>query len=668
MSITSGLAPIRYANGDLVEEPGMFDNFLQGVKKYSALSSPFNLAVSYARDPERTKQTMKDAHDFGKDYIFDYTDPYEWATLPLYAAGPFGAAANRGIKAARIANKASKGYKPSGIEKILGSKSFAWGVPTTAIVGPLAADEEFRDDVGTIARSVLGNDALDDAEEDLQVANENEQEDQEDQEEENKWSVIGKALSDLGALGETGEMSPGYMIEGTSINTPEIRRYESGGIANIIPIGMSEGGGIDFAKLGSALSGMGGDDAPKMTQGFSISSAKVNTPEIKQGNPEALRDANKDFDEFKTDVESNYVNFANGGIATMEPMMMAAGGIAKFGRGKEVIKKGTEWVRKRISKTERAKADAKKARAKAKEAETKAKKAESKAKKAKAKEKKAEPKVKKGPGRPKGSKNKPKDVDSFIPPGIAMFGRKATDLVKQIPTPKRQAGRALFYGAPAITGAVYGGKALFGDDEKKPPGTGSGAATIPEIEESDAMKDILYQNSLERATAAGRTEPSFMDYLASFPGSYTEKVGKDPEFAKQMMAGFMAMMKPTEGFVPRNSLVDFGEAAMAEGIRQQDAIPEQLQLIERLKDDPDLLKAFRLINQDAPDPLTDQTRIGALKEILLTSLYGEGNYDDDSRIMDTTTNQTLTDTQLLQLYKDAGGDYNLILPRLAAVA
>ena len=73
-----------------------------------------------------------------------------------------------------------------------------------------------------------------------------------------------------------------------------------------------------------------------------------------------------------------------------------------------------------------------------------------------------------------------------------------------------------------------------------------------------------------------------MDYVKAFPGGYMEKVGKDPDFARQMMAGFLAMMKPTEGYVPRSGIVDFGEAALAEQARQEGEVPAAVQTLEFL--------------------------------------------------------------------------------------
>ena len=522
-------------------------------------------AISYlTQDEEGNPKTAEDYNENFKDYIFDYTDPVDIATLPLYALGPAGIAANRAIKAGRAANKA---FKPSGIQSFLSKPGVNVGIPSATLAGDvtydLATDEEFMGDIKTIAG--IEDDALDQANEDLKEVNEKEEqevadaEDTDDPSEEEEEKGIGALQDQLAffqGMMDPGEMTGGNIIASSGIDTPEIRRYAGGGIANL------------------------------------------------------------------------------------EPMMMANGGIAKLGAGayiniaREAIKRGAKKLTGKGKKKK----------------ETKKKKSDTK---------KEETGV---------TKDKPiEEVDSFIPPGIAMFGSKATDLVKQIPTPKRQVGRALFYGVPAVTGLSYGADALFGDDKTDDDDDDSSKAAKVKLPEPDTMKDILYQNSLERAISAGRTEPSFMDYLASFPGSYTEKVGKDPEFAKQMMAGFMAMMKPTEGFVPRNALVDFGEAAYAEQARQQDAIPDQLQLIERLRDDPDLLKAFRQINQDAPDPVTDQKLIGSLKETLLSNLY-PGGYDEESEIIDKITEKKVTDIELLQRYRDSGGNYTEMLKTLRAKA
>ena len=220
-------------------------------------------------DPYR----LKEINQGFKDYIFDYTDPYEYATLPLYAAGPLGAVANKAIKAGRIANKASKagkGYKPSGIENILGSKSVAYGVPAATIAGEvgyeLATEEEELED-----------DALDQAKDDLNVVNANEKKDQSDpfftQKEDGSFEStapkpgkdkeltkkergIMAAFAALESFGDSQSQSsstPGYMIEGMGAATPEITRYQEGGIANMDPMLMADGGIAKFAVGGAAI-------------------------------------------------------------------------------------------------------------------------------------------------------------------------------------------------------------------------------------------------------------------------------------------------------------------------------------------------------------------------------------------------------------------------------
>jgi len=128
--------------------------------------------------------------------------------------------------------------------------------------------------------------------------------------------------------------------------------------------------------------------------------------------------------------------------------------------------------------------------------------------------------------------------------------------------------RAAGYGGVPAAGLYMG---LTGDDEKtkvSPPK--EKVSGLKEVNDSDALKDILKQKTMEIAMEAGRESPVFLDYVKAFPSSYMEKVSRDPEFAKQMMAGFLAMMQPSEGFVPRNAISDFGQAAMEEGARQED--------------------------------------------------------------------------------------------------
>ena len=511
-----------------------------------SITSGLTPLISYLNTTDEGKpKELKDYDQNFKDYIFDYEDPYEYATLPLYAAGPAGIIANRTIKAKRIADKA---YKPSGIESILSKPGVNVGIPAATLAGDvtydLATDEEFMGDIKTIAG--IENDAQDEAQKDLEDVNKKEEEEKEKKEEDKELTPKEKGIKALAAFAESfGDSqeytsTPGYMIEGTSISTPEIRRYEAGG------------------------------------------------------------------------------------IASLEPEMMAYGGIAKFASGSGragIFTRTAKTISKKVADRKQKKAD---------KAQEKADKAKIKADEAEAKAKKAEAEVKET-GITKDKPEGPGFLD-FLPAtyatGITTAAKKAGDLASAAGrNVKPITGAALGYGLP-LGGVAYGVSSLFGDDKKKPPTGGSNEAAVPEIEESDALLDIIRQTSLERAQAAGRTEPSFVDYLASFPSSYMEKVERDPEFAKQMMAGFAAMGKTTEGFAPRNALTDFVQGVEAERIRQEDATPDQLKLIKAIEADPDALQTLR----DLARPEVDPDKRATLGSLLL---------DDAKKVVGASVNRTI---------------------------
>jgi len=87
-------------------------------------------------------------------------------------------------------------------------------------------------------------------------------------------------------------------------------------------------------------------------------------------------------------------------------------------------------------------------------------------------------------------------------------------------------------------------------------------------------------------------KPKFMDYLKSLPGAYSDKVQRDPDFAKKMMAGFLNMMKPVEGYVPINSAVAFGEGYLGEETRQADMLPADAKMLKFLQANPDLYDKY----------------------------------------------------------------------------
>ena len=107
---------------------------------------------------------------------------------------------------------------------------------------------------------------------------------------------------------------PGYMNGGMPVF------YQNGGLAGYMDggsVGGGTGGGMDFGKIASALGGLsGGDEENKAMQGFSIGSSDINTPDIKPGNPEAVDDAQKDFNKFQQSLERDTsVQLSDGGIA-----------------------------------------------------------------------------------------------------------------------------------------------------------------------------------------------------------------------------------------------------------------------------------------------------------------------------------------------------------------
>ena len=434
----------------------------------------------------------------------------------------------------------------------------------------LAKDPEMRSDLIDDIRSGIGNfisgdqsnveneviekDALDEAETD--IADVNKKELTKGQRGIKALAMLAEAYANSQNSGDTG--TPGYMIEGMGISTPEITRYQEGGIANI------------------------------------------------------------------------------------DPMMMAGGGIAKFadGSGKiGVLKRSIKYLTDKADK-------AKDALNKAKKSETK-KKPDTKKKDTKKKETKTE----------KAKRILPPEVGALATPIIGA-GKLTKEAIRRLGGEGglgRGVARTAAYGIPL----GYGANALFGKDETTKTTTKSTDATVPEIEESNSMRDIHYAKSLERAQAAGRTEPVFMDYLASFPGSYTDKLGKDPEFARQMMAGFLAMMQPSEGFVPRNAIADFGQAAMAEGVRQEEGLSEQEKLLAMSDEDISRLQNL----QAGGSKLTKESMLAA--QMLLTKFKTVLTGDEDGEVVDAQNpGVLLNDISMLALMQETNQDPNELAKRI----
>ena len=191
---------------------------------------------------------------------------------------------------------------------------------------------------------------------------------------------------------------------------------------------------------------------------------------------------------------------------------------------------------------------------------------------------------------------------------------------------------------------------IFGDDNNLPEYDIDAAADAANKQgqqggrkkqlEDDSMRAILLDRATARAKEAGRESPTFIDYVASFPGGYMEKVGKDPEFAKQMMAGFLAMMKPSEGYVPRSGIVDFGEAAMAEAQRQEESIPAAIQTLEYIRDNPELQELYKdVLGSKASTAVRgiDLFGDGASMQTIYSTVYQQkGGKGSDPKLYDST--------------------------------
>jgi hypothetical protein len=573
--ITSGLEPRRYADGDLVQKA-----LDLGVTPFGMSDEEIMQAISQKQQVDDISGASADFEEaggegykmFGKDgLIFDYTNPVDYA-MAIPVAGWAGA----GIKALSTANKLRKLKKGADTLSKLNNpatRGIATGAFAADLGYDLATDPEMKD--------IFSNDAVDDAQEDLETVTNDQKEKEEkekkdanltDEEKEKKKSFLekmGQVFEAYGAsqgVGSAPARIEGGMIKGTAINTPEITRYQGGGIASMMP---------------------------------------------------------------------------------QEPMMMAGGGMVPgvnggmvpgYGLGAYIKKKLTDTVKTIVKKAKsEKKPDTKKQTTTKKKTDTK--KETGVTKDAPVKEPILPPEFKYIAGAPIG------------------LGKKVLETLGGVGGIGRGAVRAGVYGTAGTMGYNY--LDPFGKKtEVEYQGSSEDAA---KVNKSESLREFHLENSMARAQEAGRDKPNFMDYLASFPKSYTDKIGSDPEFAQQMMAGFLAMMKPTEGFVPRNAFVDFGEAALAEKARQEGEVPDQLKLMDKLSKDPELLNAFKKYSRSAK-PLTAtelETEMMAVERMLKKSIYGDNVKDDDKIYKRPATEgealgMPIAPSTLYQMYLDAG--------------
>ena len=560
----SGLEPRRYADGDLVQKAlqlgvqpfGMSDEeIMQAIMQKQQVDDMSGASGDIGKGLSALNENVK-------DYVFDYTDPLEYATLPFLAP--------------KLAMKGRKVF-----DAVRGSGG-ALSKNLRGIGAYIGTDILARDVMGY--ENPFGKDALDEAAEDL--------DDYMKDFEDDIFEGGGISLIDPDKPMETGMSSEDIAKEIGDKKTP---------------LDKMKG----LAALAEALGTSPGD-----------------TPEMTMTGPQFF------------------------GTNTFKPpgvMRMADGGIAQFGIGgivtnigKGFIKGGRDFYKK-VTKKE----------AKQKGADVDKKK----------------PNTKKETGI---TKDAPKG-DSFIPPEIAYLAGKGKEILAKIPAmqnPKRVAARTALYVPPL----AYAGSALL-PDKPTTTTTTTDIATgggDKDVLDGESLKDIHYARSMARAQEAGRDRPTFMDYVASFPGSYTDKLGKDPEFAQQMMAGFVAMMTPSEGYVPRNAIADFGGAVLKEQARQEGEVPDQIKLIEAVSENPELLEAYKGF-QKATKPQTFEELQTAAKLIegeIKESLYKKaGSKKPVLRKGSKATGQPeiLNAFTLYEMFENAGGDSAALAEVIAQV-
>ena len=437
--ITSGLEPRRYADGDLVQKA-----LDLGVTPFGMSDEEIMQAISQKQQVDDISGASADFEEaggegykmFGKDgLIFDYTNPVDYA-MAIPVAGWAGA----GIKALSTANKLRKLKKGADTLSKLNNpatRGIATGAFAADLGYDLATDPEMKD--------IFSNDAVDDAQEDLETVTNDQKEKEEkekedanltDEEKEKKKSFLekmGQVFEAYGAsqgVGGAPKGIEGGMIKGTAINTPEITRYQGGGIAGMMP---------------------------------------------------------------------------------QEPMMMAGGGMVPgvnggmvpgYGLGAYIKKKLTDTVKTIVKKAKsEKKPDTKKQTTTKKKTDTK--KETGVTKDAPVKESILPPEFKYIAGAPFG------------------LGKKVLETLGGVGGIGRGAVRAGVYGTAGTMGYNY--LDPFGKKtEVEYQGSSEDAA---KVNKSESLREFHLENSMARAQEAGRDKPNFMDYLASFPKSYTDKIG-----------------------------------------------------------------------------------------------------------------------------------------------
>ena len=571
--ITSGLRPVvklrdggfpdLTGDGKVTQKDILRGRGIEGFAEGGDADSRF---INMQRTAEDSGANLRDFTDF----IFDPTDPVDYALLPLLAFPPAAIAARlikMGLKGKKLATSLKKVEKLKEAEKTNGAKltdlvkGNASPTELVAAANGLILGPTRQGVLGAAGQMTARNEVADLIPHDKSGV-----------------PLIGdkKYKENITKMPITGKELYSYEARDELKKNPNMYREEG------LP------GLIDFAK-----------EVPSMVSEISQEVSK-DPGVLKNLVPEGVLGA------MGVDPEDFYVY-------EEEPVEMAKGGIAYLAKGSGAKKTAPKIVEKIKPKKRPAKP-------------------------------KAEPKA--APAAPKGKGKEIKEKIEPIKPGANV-------------SPGSGSGRPFYKKKRYVIPGIIGGASLLpgdGDDEDrpltidpdptyKPPVVDEPGDEVLSDEFSVIIKDNIIANGAE-VDADGNfvKKPKFMDYLKVLPSSYADKVSRDPDFAKKMIAGFLNMMRPVEGFVPVNSAVAFGDAYFGEETRQADMMSADSKLLDYLSDNPDMLKAYKQINASKAgydigklDAVQAQGVLTALRDALLRDIPidAQQNY----RIRDKTTGE-----------------------------
>ena len=577
--ITSGLRPVvklrdggfpdLTGDGKVTQKDILRGRGIEGFAEGGDADSRF---INMQRTAEDSGANLRDFTDF----IFDPTDPVDYALLPLLAFPPAAIAARlikMGLKGKKLATSLKKVEKLKEAEKTNGAKltdlvkGNASPTELVAAANGLILGPTRQGVLGAAGQMTARNEVADLIPHDKSGV-----------------PLIGdkKYKENITKMPITGKELYSYEARDELKKNPNMYREEG------LP------GLIDFAK-----------EVPSMVSEISQEVSK-DPGVLKNLVPEGVLGA------MGVDPEDFYVY-------EEEPVEMAKGGIAYLAKGSGAKKTAPKIVEKIKPKKRPAKP-------------------------------KAEPKA--APAAPKGKGKEIKEkIDETNPIEPIKPGANVS--------PGSGSGRPFYKKKRYVIPGIIGGASLLpgdGDDEDrpltidpdptyKPPVVDEPGDEVLSDEFSVIIKDNIIANGAE-VDADGNfvKKPKFMDYLKVLPSSYADKVSRDPDFAKKMIAGFLNMMRPVEGFVPVNSAVAFGDAYFGEETRQADMMSADSKLLDYLSDNPDMLKAYKQINASKAgydigklDAVQAQGVLTALRDALLRDIPidAQQNY----RIRDKTTGE-----------------------------